>query len=234
MMNVYDYLKDSIPSDDSKQSSDKEVAERLISGGHITKRILDLGCGIGSSVDFFRKIAPSAKWIGVDIEESPEVVARDRDDAEFMTYDGVNLPFPDEHFDIIYSHQVFEHVRFPEALLSEVKRVLTKKGVFVGQTSHLEPYHSYSIFNFTPYGWKIICEAAGLDLIELRPGIDGVSLTKRSYLGRLADFNKWFVKESPLNREIDLEADKKSLSHRVRNFRKLQYCGQFIFICRRK
>lgn len=234
MINIYDYLKESIPSDTSAQSSGVAVVKRLVAEGHKAKKVLDLGCGIGKSVDLFSEVLPKAEWVGVDIEESPEVCARSREDAKFITYNGVDLPFPDKQFGMIYSHQVFEHVRHPEALLAEVRRVLTDDGVFVGQTSHLEPYHSYSIFNFTPYGWKVICESAGLELIELRPSIDGISLTKRSYLGRPSEFNRWFTSESPLNREIEEKGEAEGLSHRLRNFRKLQYCGQFAFVCCRK
>lgn len=233
MINVYNYLKEALPQDNAKQSSGAAVVTRRVSEGHMSSNVLDLGCGVGRSIDLFRKILPDAKWVGVDIEHSPEVNARSRQDAEFLTYDGVNLPFPDNHFGVVYSHQVFEHVRYPEPLLSEIKRVLTDDGIFVGQTSHLEPYHSYSIFNYTPYGWKVICETAGLELIELRPGIDSISLIKRSFLGRPPEFDRWFVSESPLNREIEIQAEQQSLSHSVRNFRKLQYSGQFVFVCRR-
>jgi len=131
---------------------------------------VDFGCGVGTSLDFFSKTLAGTKWTGVDIEESPEVNARTRTDGEFFTYDGVNLPFEDSSFELIYSNQVLEHVRYPEKVLAEISRVLTADGVFIGQTSQLEPYHSFSIYNFTVYGFKTICEDNGLEVDLLRPG----------------------------------------------------------------
>lgn len=43
----------------------------------------------------------------------------------------------------------------PESLLADVTRVLRPGGAFVGSVSCLEPYHSFSYWNFTPYGWYV-------------------------------------------------------------------------------
>jgi ubiquinone/menaquinone biosynthesis C-methylase UbiE len=188
---LYDYLKPSIPADHCRQSRATELVMARIRAGFKAVQVLDLGCGAGNTIDFFKKCLPDAKWVGVDIEESPEVAQRRRNDAEFVTFDGVNLPFADGQFDLIFSNQVLEHARLPEQLLAQVHRVLSPDGLFIGQTSQLEPYHSFSYWNFTVFGFKIICEAADLELIELRPGIDGMTLTKRAYLGRPAEYSKW-------------------------------------------
>lgn len=227
--NIYEIMAPHIPTDHCHQSTAaREVAVILQTRDDIYS-VLDLGCGDGRSADLFLNINPKIKWVGVDIEDSPEVASRTRDDVEFVTYDGVSLPFADGAFDMVYSYQVFEHVRHPEAVLSEIKRVLRPGGVFIGQTSQLEPYHSFSIWNFTIYGFKVLCETAGFELKTLRPGIDGITLIKRSYLGRPPEFSKWFSEESPLNQKIHENAQKKS--GRTMNFRKLMYCGQFVFVC---
>ncbi|MGH7453873.1 MAG: hypothetical protein ACRENG_21155, partial [bacterium] len=36
------------------------------------KQVMDLGCGAGDSIDYFRKIAPNARWIGLDIQKSQQ------------------------------------------------------------------------------------------------------------------------------------------------------------------
>lgn len=122
-------------------------------------------------------------------------------------------------------------MRFPEKVLAEVRRVLRPGGVFIGQTSQFEPYHSYSLWNFTIYGFKVLVEAAGLTLQSLRPSIDGLTLIKRSYLGRPPEYSRWFGEESPLNLEIEENGVAHGKSMRVKNFRKLMYCGQFVFVC---
>lgn len=231
MQNVYEYLKPSIPGDHCHQSRATDLVSRYVKNNN-PKLIMDLGCGVGNTVEYFRRILPESRWVGVDIYESPEVKQRTRSDAEFVSFDGINIPFGDETVDLIYSNQVFEHVRYPERLLQEVRRVLAKNGAFIGQTSQLEPYHSYSYWNFTVFGFKVICEDAGLDLVEIRPGIDAQTLLKRSYLGRPPEYSQWFSKESPLNQEIEGNAKQQKRGAQTINYRKLMNCGQFCFICK--
>ncbi len=229
-VSIYDYLKSAIPSNHCHQSRATDLVSDRLRANFRPQTILDLGCGKGASIDFFKKRVPEGKWTGVDIEESPEVMQRTRSDAEFVTFDGVTLPFQDGHYDLVYSNQVLEHVRYPEKLLAEVLRILSPEGLFIGQTSQLEPYHSYSYWNFTVFGFKKICEDVGFELLELRPGIDGVTLARRSYLGRPKEYSRWFSEESPLNVEIEENARKKLRRVQVINFRKLMYCGQFSFV----
>ena len=230
---IYDYLRNSLPSDHCKQTRATELIASYYSNQALPTKILDLGCGAGGSIDFFRRAFRNASWTGVDIELSPEVSARSRNDGDFFTYDGENLPFPDNSFDLVYSNQVLEHVRYPEKVLAEVARVMTPNGLFFGQTSQLEPYHSYSIFNFTVYGFKKICEDNGLAVKLLRPGIDGVTLIERSVKGKPKEYSRWFGEESPINREIEKEALSEGVAVKTINYRKLLHCGQFSFICRR-
>ena len=86
----------------------------------------DVGCGTGRSVEMFRSLAPSARWVGVDLPDSPEVRMRTRSDAEFHVFDGLNLPFEEASFDVVYCAQVLEHARHPESLLIDVARVLSR------------------------------------------------------------------------------------------------------------
>jgi SAM-dependent methyltransferase len=225
---LYQLLGHCIPNDHARQVKSTYHVERLMRGGPPGQRVMDLGCGPGESVDVFRRFDPGVDWHGVDIESSPEVAGRTRTDAAFQTYDGVYLPFDDGSFDIVYSHQVFEHVRQPDRLLGEVARVLRRGGAFIGSVSGLEPYHSYSLFNYTPYGWYTLLGDAGLELLELRPGIDGIALIQRAYMGRPGWAMKW-VDSSPLNEEIDEWGKKTGRRPALINLRKLQYCGHIVF-----
>ncbi len=229
---LYQLLKHCIPNDHARQVKSTYYVEQLVRGAPPGQRVMDLGCGPGESVDVFRGIDPDVDWHGVDIESSPEVAGRTRTDAAFHTYDGVHLPFDDGSFDIVYSHQVFEHVRHPDRLLADVARVLRAGGSFIGSVSGLEPYHSFSLFNYTPYGWHVLLAGAGLELVELRPGIDGIALIQRAYMGRPAWAMRW-VDSSPLNEEIDEWGKQTARRPALINLRKLQYCGHMVFHARR-
>ncbi len=221
-----------LPRDHARQVNATDYVTVVMAAGPTPHRVMDLGCGTGSSVDLFRAVEAEVDWVGVDVGDSAEVRQRTRSDATFVTYDGLVLPFPDASFDIVYSRQVLEHVRRPEAHLREVARVLRPGGSYVGSTSQLEPYHSRSYWNFTIFGFAELVTAAGLQLVELRPGIDGVTLVLRSHFGRPAGFGRWWTSESPLNALIDDEAPAGD-DIAGRNLTKLRVAGHFAFLARR-
>jgi SAM-dependent methyltransferase len=195
--------------------------------------VLDLGCGTGDSVAQFRNVNPEVRWVGVDIERSPEVASRRRTDAEFVTFDGIHLPFGDASFDAVYCKQVLEHVREPAPLLGELARVLRPGGAFAGSTSQLEPFHSYSTWNYTPYGLKLLLEGAGLGLEEVRPGIDSLAVIVNRGAGMRRFTRRWWSVESPLNRVAGAFGRVRGLTPRQVNAIRLLLCGQFAFMARR-
>lgn len=223
----------SIPTDHARQLTAYAIAERCLKcalEGDVPPVILDLGCGNGNSVDWFRRASPGATWVGVDIAESPEVRVRCREDADFRTYDGVNIPIADNSVDLIFCKQAFTHVRHPAALLSDVRRVLKRTGQFVGSTSQLEPMVSYSRTNSTPYGFFSLLADAGLALREIRPGIDALTLILRRLFWMPGLFDRFYERESPLNRLIDLAGRCKRRSIQAINARKIMFAGQFGFM----
>jgi SAM-dependent methyltransferase len=195
--------------------------------------VLDLGCGAGDSVDLFRSLEPGVRWTGADLERSPEVDRRTRSDADFVSFDGERLPFADASFDLVFCKQVLEHVRRPPPLLAEVARVLRPDGWLAGSTSHLEAFHSRSVWNYTPYGLMLLFEEAGLELLEVRPVIDAFTLVAWRALGTPRFFYRWWARESPPYRAISLLARVTGWDHRTVNTAKLTLSGQFTFLAQR-
>jgi SAM-dependent methyltransferase len=229
-------LGDRIPADHSRQVLADDYAARLLGAtapGASPPRVLDLGCGAGDSVDLFRSVDPNVAWVGADIEDSAEVAARTRGDAEFVTFDGRRLPFDDGAFDLVYCKQVLEHVEHPRELVAEAARVLRPGGHLAGSTSQLEAFHSRSTLNWTPFGFTRIAEDAGLEVVELRPVIDGFTLVAWRALGLPRFFHRWWARESPPYRLIELAARAARLDARTRNQIKLVLAGQFAFLGKR-
>ena len=220
-------LGDRIPGDHSRPVLADNYAWRLRAAC-----VLDLGCGAGGSVDLFRSVDPQVSWVGADIEDSAEVAGRTRTDAEFVSFDGRRLPFEDSSFELVYCKQVLEHVEHPRELLAEVVRVLRPGGHLAGSTSQLEAFHSRSVFNWTPYGFTRAAEDAGLRVVELRPVIDGFTLVAWRALGLPRFFHRWWARESPPYRAIELAARAARLDARTRNQIKLVLSGQFAFLAR--
>ena len=94
--------------------------------------LLDLGCGPGTiTVEFADRVAPG-RVVGVDA--SAEVIARatsefQRDNLEFLVGSAYELPFDDDTFDVVHTHQVLQHVADPVAVLREMRRVAKPGGI---------------------------------------------------------------------------------------------------------
>ena len=234
---LIELLGDAIPGDHARQTlADDHIvghyARLAQSGGG--DRVLDLGCGTGDSVEQFGSVNPNVRWVGVDVERSPEVDARTRTDAEFRTFDGRSIPADDGSIDLVYCKQVLEHVSEPAPLIRDVGRVLRPGGWFAGSTSQLEPYHSLSVGNITPYGFGRMADAAGMELVELRPGIDAATLLLHRALGMPRATRRYWARPSPLNRAIELMGRAARLRVAQRNAIKLLFCAQYAFLARRR
>ncbi|HWL42920.1 MAG TPA: class I SAM-dependent methyltransferase [Ilumatobacter sp.] len=201
------------------------VSKQLLAGAVV----VDLGSGDGRGRRKWRRYAPQVSWIGVDIASSPEVELRPVSDAPLVTYDGIRLPFATASVDCISCQQVLEHVRHPEQVLAEAARVLKPGAPMIGTTSNLEPYHSYSLWNFTLYGFVTIAREAGLDVVEVRPGIDGPTLIERQIRNRPPEMSKYFSETSPRNAEIIEWGRQTKRNAALVNNRMLQFCGHFAF-----
>ena len=230
---LIDILSDCLPSDHCAQTSAEYYVDFFydhLRKGNQKPRILDLGCGDGRSLDFFRRRDATVDWAGLDVVDSPAARMRTSTNGSFTVYDGVEIPFGPGTFDMIYSKHVLEHVRRPLEFLREVRRTLKPTGYYAGSVSQLEPYHGRSFWNFTPLGFKEVSEEAGLRICELRPGVDAVSLMV-FYLRKRFFRESWWT-ESPLNRLFESYGKWRSKDIRQINLLKLRFCGTFSFLVR--
>lgn len=227
---MHDLPENIIPKDSSKQVVSSYYVDYAFDKQNNIRTVMDLGCGSGKSVHMFKKKSPDIKWVGLDITNTITLELSQFKNSEFLVYDGVNIPFKDNSFDIIYSNQVFEHVEHPKELLREVHRVLKPGGYFIGSVSQLEPYHAHSLYNYTPYGFNFLINESGMKLNEIRPSIDAITLLTRRGLNRPKCFDRWWTKESILNRIIELFGRVTKKTNIWINATKLLFCGQFCFL----
>ncbi|MEI5131521.1 methyltransferase domain-containing protein [Streptomyces libani] len=102
-------------------------------------RVLDLGCGAGRhAFECYRRgaqvvaldqngeeIREVAKWFAA-MEEAGEAPAGAS--ATAMEGDALNLPFPDDSFDVVIISEVMEHIPDDKGVLAEMVRVLRPGG----------------------------------------------------------------------------------------------------------
>jgi SAM-dependent methyltransferase len=94
-------------------------------------KLLDFGCGTGRHVYEFRNAG--YQTFGVDLGDYLRL--RSPDDKRWFARstdpDVYRIPFQDESFDLIYSTQVLEHLRYYEPALKEMRRVLKRDGICI-------------------------------------------------------------------------------------------------------
>ena len=99
---------------------------------NINLKILDIGCGDGSTEIFINKYFPAWHINAIDISQQSISIAKDKSisNCEFQVYDGLHIPFTNENFDIVFMAGVLHHVSFSlhNNLISEIERVLNRKG----------------------------------------------------------------------------------------------------------
>jgi SAM-dependent methyltransferase len=117
------------------QRSVEEAAAFLLPALRPGMRLLDVGCGPGSITRGFAERLAPGRVIGLDLSEETLAAAR-RDAAERgldnLEYDRGSvyaMPYADASFDVVYAHQVLQHLREPAAALGEMLRVLRPGGL---------------------------------------------------------------------------------------------------------
>lgn len=115
-------------------------------------KVLDAACGAGYGSYI---LASEAEHVtGVDIARETIDFAKDdfrRNNADFIAADVLNLPFDDESFDLSVAFEIFEHIKNPEKLLYELKRVTKRNGRIIISTPNVafvkstvdNPFHTH-------------------------------------------------------------------------------------------
>ena len=88
-------------------------------------RFLDLGCGRGEFTRSFEKLGLVVE--GADLEiPGPEVVGDMK--VKHFDFETDSYPYPDNHFDFVFSKSVMEHIGNPKHSLNEQRRILKPGG----------------------------------------------------------------------------------------------------------
>lgn len=227
---MYRLFERYIPGDHHRLATAEAYARQLMGGRPAPRRVLDLGCGAGKTRELFCRLNPQCQWHGAEVASSPELHAAEAAGSGITFFDGIHLPWQDDYFDLVYCHQVLEHVRRPDELLAEVFRVLRPGGAFAGSVSYLEPCHSRSIFNFTPYGIIAVLGDAGFRLTELRPGQDCCTMIHRQMVGGHPGLSRLLHRLSPVAAAISLAGMLCGFDHKTSNFLKIQFAGHLCFL----
>jgi SAM-dependent methyltransferase len=108
------------------------------------RRVLDVGCGIGMYTAAFLRETPHV--FGLEIECERALEARERA-AGVVQALGEHIPFPDAAFDVVFSHEVLEHVADDRACVAEMVRVARPGGrIVIFVPNRCYPFETHGIF----------------------------------------------------------------------------------------
>jgi ubiquinone/menaquinone biosynthesis C-methylase UbiE len=107
-------------------------------------KVLEIGCGMATDGAQFARAG--AVYTGIDLTEAAINLARQRFalsglQGDFRVSDAEGLDFPDESFDLIYSHGVLHHTPDIEAAVREIHRVLKPGGRALVMLYHRGSYN---------------------------------------------------------------------------------------------
>jgi SAM-dependent methyltransferase len=125
-------------------------------------KVLDFGCGAKPYAPYFTH---TDEYIGLDIEKSGHEHSNEQID---VYYDGKIIPFEENHFDAVFSSEVFEHVFNLEEVLPEIRRVLKPGGKLLFTCPFAWPEHEvpYDFARYSSFGIKAVIERNGFKIIE--------------------------------------------------------------------
>jgi len=109
-------------------SSDLNISDALkIKKLDLLKKEMILEVGAGN-----RRLAEKVVNMDIVLFENTDVVG-----------DAHNLPFVDDSFDVVWIEMVLEHVRDPQRVVGEIRRVLKPGGYVYSMTPFIMPFHGY-------------------------------------------------------------------------------------------
>jgi SAM-dependent methyltransferase len=103
----------------------------------VGSRVLDIGCGDGLLASLIMQEHPGVHIIGAD------VLVREKTYISVERFDGQQVPYKDDSFDVVLLVDVLHHAQQPLELLREAKRVANsavvikdhfREGLFAGAT----------------------------------------------------------------------------------------------------
>ena len=93
--------------------------------------VLDVGCAAGGSFDFCREANVNINYTGIDISETLIDIARELHlEGEFLVYDGHEITFKDNKFDLVFSIGVLHHLHHWRYMIKQMVKCSSKFTIF--------------------------------------------------------------------------------------------------------
>lgn len=173
-------------------------------------KVLEVGAGDGSILHFLSEWNFGNELYALEIAETGVEIIKGRtlrNLKEVKSFDGYQIPYADDSFDLVILAHVLEHVEHERILLRELKRIARNIVVEVpldyrfGVDKRMKHFLDYGHINmYTPTAVRFLLQSEGLKIVA-----DKVSMTPTATVR----FNEFVNKKRPKtflkNARIELE-----------------------------
>jgi SAM-dependent methyltransferase len=200
-------------------------------------KVLEIGCGLGTDGAQFAKAG--ADYTGVDLTEAAIELARKRFElfglqGNFQVVDAEQLTFPDESFDLVYSHGVLHHTPDINASVHEIHRVIRPGGRAIVMLYHRGSYnYRVGIRLLRRAGAGLLKSDAGIKLINVLTGEPVDALQERAAI--MGSTNDEMSAEQLLNESTDGAGNplarvysRREARELFKDFAKVELCAYFL------
>lgn len=104
-------------------------------------KVLDIGCGEGTTLVELKKSGKAAEAVGIEINEG--VIAATRhllDNVIIGNIENIEINYPDGYFDVIIMADVLEHLVDPWGAVRKIKRYLGKEGILIASIPNIREF----------------------------------------------------------------------------------------------
>jgi len=147
-----------------------------ISQGYTFNKVLEVGAGEGSILKNLSLSGFGNELYALEISESgiQKIKEKNIDKLkEALLFNGYQIPYPDDYFDLVVLSHVLEHVEFERILLREIKRVSRYQIIEVprdyrtGVDAKVKHFLSYGHINvYTPSSIKFLLKTEGFEILK--------------------------------------------------------------------
>jgi len=173
-------------------------------------KVLEVGAGDGSILHFLNEWHFGEELYALEIAESGVELIKNRNLArlkEARSFDGYQIPYADDAFDLVILAHVLEHVEHERILLRELKRIAKNIVIEVpldyrfGVDKRIKHFLDYGHINmYTPTSVRFLLQSEGLEIID-----EQVSMTPAATIIFNEYVNKKQPRSFPKTLKIELE-----------------------------
>ena len=159
--------------------------------------MMDFGCGSKP----YKSLFTVDQYIGLDFENPGHPHMNEQID---VFYDGKHIPFEDNHFDAVFSSEVFEHVFNLDEVLKEIHRVM-KQGAKILITcpfSICEHEVPNDFARYSSFAIKNIFERNGFEVIKQDKTSNAVETVFQLWIMYIHQHITPYIRKIPIVRSV--------------------------------